>query len=86
MGNASLRLETPVAGATLVRIRLGTETESLTDSCPVTLSVGPVTVADAVCKPRWILLRIPDDALLTELSVHCEKPVRVLAVEFCGPA
>ncbi len=86
MGNASLRLETPVAGATLVRIRLGTETESLTDSCPVTLSVGPVTVADAVCKPRWILLRIPDDALLTEVSVHCEKPVRVLAVEFCGPA
>ena len=84
-GQASLRLDTAVAGATLVRVRLGTETESLTDPTPVTLSAGPVTVEDAVSKPRWILLRVPDGVPLKEFTVHSAKPVRVISVEVCGP-
>ena len=81
-GEDEIKIDTPVKGRVLLRMRIGTGAASLTDSTPISLFAGAVSHVDAVCKPRWLTWLLPVDNV-SQLTIKAEKPVRVYSIEVC---
>ena len=65
----------------LVRVKLGSVANTLAEHTPVTLEAGGVEHHDVVCKTRWITWQLSGQGPVDRLTIKCEKPVRVYAVE-----
>jgi hypothetical protein len=78
---ASVSFDRPVDGPVLMRVRLGSAANALTERTPVVLEAGGAVHADTLCKARWIAWRIPGQESVARLTIKGEAPVRVYAVE-----
>ena len=65
----------------LMRVRLGSAADTLTERTPVVLEAGGAVHHDVLCKARWIVWRIPGQESVAHLAIKGEAPVRVYAVE-----
>jgi len=80
-GQASLQLGLKAASRLLIRLKLGTEAVTLTDSTPISLAVGGAQHREAICKPRWVTWLLSAGANLDRLQFQSAKPVQVHAIE-----
>jgi hypothetical protein len=79
--DASLSFDRPLERPVLVRLRIASATDALTDNTPVSLEAGGVVHSTVVCKARWITWQIPGEGPIDRLTIKSEEPVRVYAAE-----
>ena len=80
-GEASVSFDPPLDRPLLVRVNLGSASDTLTDRAPIVLEAGGVTHRDMVCKTRWITWQIPGQGPVDRLTINGVSPLRVYAVE-----
>ena len=81
----TLLLEQPVAMPILVRMRVGSESDTLSDPTSLVIEAGGAVHEYVVCKGRWINVELSGEGPLDRLQLKASKPVRVYAVELYRP-
>ncbi len=85
-GATTIDLGREVAGASLIRVKIGTDATDTSQSTLVTFSAGDLVHEDAVCKPRWINWIVPPDTVLSSIEINTDGPARIYALDVYAAA